>query len=763
MGIDPADRLEELARRCGVAPQAAAVAALALLLRRYTGRAEQVIEWAGRTLRLDLTADTAVRDLLARVADSGDLGFLDGLWHVSESKIAESLPAGAAGAARDDLVAMLAAMAADPDRSTVDLLPVAAYERAPRPDLTRLHGGPRPDPSFGPDDTIVSAFAAQVARHPDRPAVLADDARLTYRELASAVAKTAAAIAAAAGRGTLSGPVAGPGRVAVLCRHGAGTVIALLGALASGRAYVPLDPAYPVPRLAEILADSDADVLVTDPANDGLAARVLLAADRRLPAVHYGHADDPDHDPADLRDDAAHPDDPAYLLYTSGSTGRPKGVVQNHRNVLAGIANHIRNFALTPDDRTSVLTSFGFDMAVTDTFGALLCGAAAVPVDVRAHGLGHLAGALRDRGVTIYHATPTVYRYLLASLGPDGRLPGIRAVLLGGEEVTRHDVDLARRHFGPRTVFVNGYGTTEISFAAQCHVPPDAAPLDRAVVPIGAPLPGIDVVLVDPAGRPTCLTGEILVRAPHVALGYWRRPDLTAHRFVTHRGVRAYRTGDLARRLPDGQLVFLGRADRLVKIRGHRVELGEVEARLAALPGVGQAAVIARGDQILGYAVPARGAALDPSALRAALATELPDFMLPRAVVLLDALPMGPTGKLDVAALPAPSVSTVDEVVADPLERAIADVWGEVLGHDRVDPHASFVDLGGHSLHVALVQQRLESVLGRRVPLVRLIEHPTVAALAAHLRTCEPSGAPDRALQSAAERMSRRRAARGAT
>jgi acyl-coenzyme A synthetase/AMP-(fatty) acid ligase/acyl carrier protein len=392
-------------------------------------------------------------------------------------------------------------------------------------------------------------------------------------------------------------------------------------------------------------------------------------------------------------------------------------------------------------------------MAVTDTFGAILSGAAAVPVDIRTHGLGHLARTLERRGVTIYHSTPTVYRYLCASLG-EGNLPGIRVVLLGGEEVTRHDVELARRHFAPDGVFVNGYGTTEISFATQNHLPA-TAPLDHAVVPVGRPLDGIEVLLED---------GEIVVRCPHVALGYWRLPELTAQRFGVRDGVRTYRTGDLARRLPDGSLVFLGRADRLVKIRGYRVELGEVEAQLAALPGVGQAAVVARprGDEkeIIGYVVPVLDGdhRPDPAALRAALAAVLPDFMLPRVVVLVEALPMGPTGKLDAAALPEPPTAAAGADAGDPLEKEVAEIWADVLGLDHVDREATFTDLGGHSLQLALVQERLTATLGIRLPLARLLEFPTVAALAAHLRSdTEPEAA---ALTRAAGRMRRRRDAR---
>ncbi|EWM64201.1 LOW QUALITY PROTEIN: amino acid adenylation domain protein, partial [Micromonospora sp. M42] len=361
----------------------------------------------------------------------------------------------------------------------------------------------------------------------------------------------------------------------VLCRHGVATITGILAALASGSPYVPLDPAYPAARLAAMLRDAGVRAIVADPGHEERAATLAAAAGLELPVVSLRRGEAGVPVPAG----PARPDDPAYVLYTSGSTGKPKGVVQSHRNVLFGVRNHVRNFAVRPDDRTSVLTSFGYDMAVTDTFGALLSGAAAVPVDVRTHGLGHLTGALAGRGVTVYHSTPTVFRYVMASLGEHGRLPSVRAVVLGGEEVTRHDVTLARRSFAPGVVFVNGYGTTEISFAAQHHLPPDAGP-GRAVVPIGHPLPGVEVVLTDPAGRPACLTGEVVVRTPHVALGYLGLPELTADRFTEHDGVRAYRTGDIARRLPDGTLVYLGRGDRMVKIRGYRVELGEIEACL---------------------------------------------------------------------------------------------------------------------------------------------------------------------------------------
>ncbi len=771
LGLSPerAAWLAAQAHAAGVTPAAVVLTATALLVRRYTGAQVVTLRHGDDLVALDLTADAPIRELWRSVRPAPPGSTADASVHVGPD-LGDSAVSRLPGDYADDLCADLTEFlsALDPAASSADVLPSARYEQRPAPQLARLHGGDGTEADGVRGDTIPAAFASVVAAYPQRVAVLADDATVTYRELGAAVAATAVALA---DPGNGSAP---PAPVGVLCRHGVATITGILAVLTSGSAYVPLDTVFPAVRLAGMLRDAGVRAIVADSEHARLAA--TLAAEAGLPQLPIVHLQ-PGTSPADpsLLRGAARPDDPAYVLYTSGSTGTPKGVVQSHRNVLFGVRNHVRNFAIRPDDRTSVLTSFGYDMAVTDTFSALLSGAAAVPVDVRAHGLGHLTSALADRGVTIYHSTPTVYRYLVASLGEGGRLPSIRAVVLGGEEVTRHDVTLARRSFAPGVVFVNGYGTTEISFAAQHHLPP-GAPLEQAVVPIGHPLPGIEVVLADPAGRPTCLTGEVIVRTPHVALGYLGRPELTAARFIEHGGVRAYRTGDIARRLPDGMLVYLSRSDRMVKIRGYRVELGEVEAHLAGLPGVGQAAVVARrraagtGEhEIIAYAVPALGASVEPGRLREQLAAVLPDFMVPRAVVPVAQLPMGPTGKLDQAALPDPDAEAGRTVAraggppCGPVEKTIAAGWCAVLGLPAVDRQVSFFELGGHSLQVALLQRHLEERLDRRVPLARLMEFPTVAALAAHLgAAADPDGVPgDGRLAAVRQRMARRRAARG--
>ncbi|MFL6129161.1 MAG: AMP-binding protein [Mycobacteriales bacterium] len=660
----------------------------------------------------------------------------------------------------EDLPAVLAAVTAEPGGRASAVLPCPAAER--RPD-----GPPRADAAFPAAElerSIPARFADVVRCYPDRPAVLADDGALSYAELARAAAGVTAAVRAVPPPGD-----GDRGRVALLLDHGVTMVTAIVGAVCAGRAYVPLDPGFPLDRLAGVLADAEPDVVLTTAALRPLAAELLGRAGRTAAVLDLPGLSGMDGaGPSDVDGDT-----PAYVLYTSGSTGRPKGVVQSHRGVLFQARNHALSHAVGAEDRVSVLTSFGFDPSVTDLFTALLTGAAAVPVDVRRHGLGHLAAALVDRGVTVYHSTPTLYRFLLGSLGRGTVLDRIRVVLLGGEELTRRDVEAHRRHFGPGSLLVNGYGATEVSFALQERV---SAAFDGDRVPIGRPLDGLDVLLLAPDGQPACLAGEIAVRGRYVALGY--RGGADSGRFGDlGDGIREYRTGDLGRRLPDGRIAYAGRRDRQVKVRGYRVELGEVEAALARRPGVAQAAAVARTEEaggtteLLGYVVPAAGAVLDGRALRAELAAELPHYAVPRAVVVLDALPLTPTGKVDTRSLPVPARDRSDGSQTDPLRRLVAAAWCAELGVESVRADETFFEAGGHSLLLARVQRRLERELGRAVPLHRLFEHPTVAGQARWLAdtAAGPDGTgtgPDAGAGTPADarlrdRMDRRRDARG--
>lgn len=546
----------------------------------------------------------------------------------------------------------------------------------------------------------IRRFANVVARCPSRPAVV-DDGVLTYAELAELAGGRARALAAA---GVHPGS-----RVGLVTRHGTPTIAAILGTLAAGCAYVPLDPGFPVARLSMMVTDARVTAVLADPEHADLARRlgehVVVVAGDDLP-------------PAPLTPVEAGLDEVAYVLFTSGSTGRPKAVAQTHRNLLHVVDNQVASLGVIETDRLSLLASFSFDAAIPDLYPALLTGAAVVPVDLRTHGLAHAAVTLARHGVTILHSTPTVYRYLLDALGTD-RLVSVRTVLLGGEQSTHADVWRGRDAFAPDVVFVNGYGATEVTFAAQHRVQPSTVEQSGSL-PIGTALPGYELALGD--------GGEIVVRSAHLVDGYANQDGPAFG--VDPDGVRTYRTGDLGQRLPDGTLMCLGRLDRQVNVRGFRVEPTEVEAGLRAQPGVTAARVIARDEELLGYVT---GAGLEPRALRAALADLLPGYAVPRAVVVVEEFPLTVTGKLDERALPDPDPHTGGEHELSPAQRRVHDIWRAVLGVHHVAPDANFFDVGGHSLLLGQVQQRLAAEFGATVPLLKLFEHPTVAAQAEYL------------------------------
>ncbi|MDX3192683.1 beta-ketoacyl synthase N-terminal-like domain-containing protein [Streptomyces sp. MN03-5084-2B] len=558
---------------------------------------------------------------------------------------------------------------------------------------------------------VVRRFAGVAERVPERVAVRAGDSGLTYAGLAGA--------AGARARLLLDAGVRPGSRVGLVTGHGTATIAAILGTLAAGCAYVPLDPAFPAGRLTYQAGAAGTTVVLADPEYAGIAEAVC--PDATTPVL-TGAGTAPLPEPRD--DDL---DELAYVLFTSGSTGRPKAVGQTRRNLLHVVDNQIAALGITADDRLSLLASFGSDAVIPDLYPALLTGAAVVPVDVRTHGVAEAARTLARHRATIHHSTPTVYR---AFLETGVRLDSVRTVLLGGECATYEDVRAGRGTFAPGCVFVNGYGATEMTFAAQYGLTAAEAAARSGPLPIGTALPGYAVEVVG---------GEIRVRSPHLADGYLNQP---ASAFGVAGGVRTYRTGD-AGEVRDGELVCLGRLDRQLKIRGFRVEPAEVELCLKELPGVTDARAIGRDGELLAYVV-AEGAA-DPADLRAALAGRLPDHALPSAIGVVDAFPLTVTGKLDERALPDPRGGTVTEEPRGDAERRVHALWAEVLGHGRFGRADAFFEVGGHSLLLNRVQQRLAAEFGAHVPLVSLLERPTVAGHAALV-----AGAPEPAPPGAA-------------
>ncbi|MEW5926797.1 MAG: amino acid adenylation domain-containing protein, partial [Gemmatimonadota bacterium] len=640
------------------------------------------------------------------------------------------------------LATLLGAVAADPELRVSRVPLLTPEERARLAVTARGIGTDRPFAEFARGDveqTIPARFAAQVRLHPGRLAVRTRTARLTYAELDRAAEGVARAI--------LRARPAGPERVALLLEHDAAMIVGVLGVLRAGKTYVPVDPLYPRERSAYVLEDSGAAALVTNRANLALAREL---AGGRIPLVDVEDAAAGLDRPAPAAAPVS-PDEPAYILYTSGSTGQPKGVVQTHRNVLHFIRVYTNNLRIGHDDRLTLFSSYTFDAAVMAIYGALLNGAALLPFDWREEAAAGVAEWMRREGITLYHSTPTVFRHLVGELPEGERFPDVRLVVLGGEETQSRDVEAFRAHFGPGAVLVNGLGPTESTVTLQNFVRHDT-PLPRGTVPVGHPVEDTEVVLRSALGEQVAVygVGEIVIRSAHVAPGYWRKPEQTAAAFADEGGgIRSYRTGDLGRRLPDGALEFMGRADFQVKVRGFRVEPGEVEAALRAHPAVREAVVAAREDGrggrwLAGYVVPAGGAAA-PSAeeLRGWLRDRLPEYMVPAAFVALETLPLTPSGKTDRLALPAPERAEGAETVAPrtATEEVLAGIWAETLGVDAVGATDDFFALGGHSLLATRVVSRVREALGVEVPLRALFEAPTVEALAERVEALRGAGA----------------------
>lgn len=501
--------------------------------------------------------------------------------------------------------------------------------------------------------SIPSRFIDVAAAHPARVAVSTPRGDLTY----SAVQDLALRVAAALLR--TCGPEAGT--VALALTAPEHMVPAILGTLMAGKIYAPFDPAYPEQRLRHMLEDAQPQAILVDDVW-GRALTLNGSGARRL-NLHEAAATESMAVSAIAKD----PDALASLLYTSGSTGRPKGVLQNHRNVLFHVRNLTARFGISPDDRHSLLASFSFDASTTDLYCALLNGAALVPIDLANDGLAHLGRRLREQRISLYHSTPTVFRHIAQVADPPAAFPDLRLILLGGEPMGIRDTALFNRHCSPGCLLVNGYGATETGGFLAWHVMSHGDHVPGPVIPIGRAVDGVDLVLRDQTGLDAEPTGELLAFSAHLGVGYWNDPEGTAAVFTTEerggRTVQVYRTGDVAARLADGTLRLQGRLDRQVKVRGQRLELGEIESVLASLPSVQQAAVtLNRDNRTDGGALTAylklfssTGEALVD--VRRSLAKLLPSYMIPSTFILVEQLPMTPTGKLDVAALTSAETS----------------------------------------------------------------------------------------------------------
>ncbi|HEU5427011.1 MAG TPA: amino acid adenylation domain-containing protein [Actinocrinis sp.] len=625
------------------------------------------------------------------------------------------LPAADAERIIAHLRTLLAAALAEPDRPLGDLDLLLPAESAL---LERLNATARPRPAT----TVLDLVRATAEATPDAAAVSGDGGTLTYRELVAAAHRIGHGLRR---RGVASGDVVG------LCAYRRVELVAgILGILAAGAAYLPLDPTYPTDRLAFIVTDAGAKLILGHtqataglselPAElaplDGLAA---FDAEPETPPVPT--------DPSAL----------AYVIYTSGSTGRPKGVEIGHAALVNLIAAMVELIGCGPADRWLNLTTISFDISGLELFAPLTTGAEVVVAGEAAVREGSaLARLIRDAAITHVQATPSSWQLLL-----DAGWTGAPITALSGGEAL--GLSVARRLRPLVDRLINVYGPTETtiwSTAAEIAADPDR-------VTIGGPLANTTLHVLDARLRqvPTGVPGELCIGGAGLARGYRGRPDLTAERFVTDAdGRRLYRTGDLVRLGDDGQVEFLGRSDDQIKLRGHRIEQGEIEQTLLGVPGVDQAAVAVRDGELVAYLV---GAA-ELTTIRMHVAGALPRYMIPRHFAWLDQLPRTPNGKLDRAALPVPeltgatagadpekdtdadadadSAEGTDAASAAELAGIVAGIWCEVLRVDRIEPGATLFALGGHSLTIMQIIARIRNALGVEVPFDVFFDTPTV-------------------------------------
>lgn len=623
------------------------------------------------------------------------------------------------------LNALSGALLAEPER------PIASLDCFP----SNLWGALRREPlATASGDTLADRLTAVSRTMAARQAVVAPDGSLTYMALHAKADRLAQ---------RLIGLGVGPDqRVALSFQRGGDMIVAILAVWKAGGAYVPLDPEYPAARLAHCLRDSAPVVVLSHRPAAAVVTAAIREAGVPLPILWLDDPDAAGQPSAPLPARPSAPENLAYVIYTSGSTGLPKGVMVPQRGVLALLDWAIQLFEIHPNDRCLAVTSTSFDISVLEIMAPLLVGATVIvaPPDYSAPGV--LPSLIQSQHVTVAQMVPTALRLLLEA--PDVQAcQSLRALLCGGEAMPPALIGLARTRL-PRAQLFNLYGPTETTIWSFCY----RCEAEEAPVPIGLPITGTRAYLLDPAGNPVPpgAVGEIAIGGLGVARGYLNRPDLTKERFhpdPLFPTERLYLTGDLGRIRPDGAWEFLGRQDLQVKLRGFRLELGEIEARLAAFPGVRGAAVRLLPDPSGEPRLVATLAAPEPvsvQAIQSFLAETLPPYMRPNLIQHLPALPLTPNGKIDRAALPMPDAELMIPRATyvppeTPIEQAIATIWAEVLSVEAVGLTDSFFDLGGHSLLATRILTRLRDLLGVDLRLRDLFDHPTVGDLTAFLFT----------------------------
>lgn len=583
--------------------------------------------------------------------------------------------------------------------------------------------------------SLPKRFARVVSQFPDYPAIKMRTRTLSYADLDRASNQVARALI------TQYGKACEP--VVLLFEKGIDSLIAIFGVLKAGKYYVAIDPAIPQDRMRAILHNVQARVIVTNAQNHASATHLAHHVSQILTITEMQSGFSDHSINLDISPDAL-----SMIFYTSGTTGIPKGVCQTHRLFLHNARNYITDHGIGSPDRVAALFSYSFAASATVIFYTLLSGATLYPYDVQKTGPTYLAEWLIQEGITILQPSMGVLRQLFDILHGREHLLTLRRIFVGGQTMYPHDVAHFQRDFPESCLLIYRFvttetaGTTQIRFDHQMTITP-------GIVPVGYARHGKNIFVLDESGNTLSdnQVGEIAVQSRYLSSGYWHDPELTRQKFLPDPDggdKRIFLTGDLGRLRSDGCLEYLGRKDFMVKIRGYRVVLTEIEAALYALETVKEAVVVAKerteGEKFLvAYIVPAATPAPTISALRQALAQTLPDYMLPSFFVFLDALPLTPTGKPDRQSLPEPDYTR--PALANPFvapqndtEQRLADIWTKTLGLDRVGIHDNFFDLGGNSLSAGKVLSDIKQAFGADLPMSTLFQRPTIAQLLDQLR-----------------------------
>ncbi len=619
------------------------------------------------------------------------------------------------------------------------------------------------------DKTIAELLTQQAEANADALALSFGEQQLTFRELNQRANQLAHHLQQLGVKPETT--------VGICLRRSPELIISLWAVLKAGGAYVPLDPSYPAARLAFMLEDSQTPIVLTQaalaPELPQTAAQVI-AVDQDAATW----AQQPNTNPAS----AATPDSLAYLIYTSGSTGKPKGTMIRQQGLVNYLTWAVNAYEVAQGNGVPVHASISFDATITSLFTASLAGKPMMLLPEKNHEAEVLTSDLLDllntqQALSLVKLTPAHLELLNPSLNTATLSQQCRYVILGGEALTTKQVALWRQH-APNIHLINEYGPTE-TVVGCCVYEVNADTPEVGQVPIGRPIANTQLYVLDPTQRPVPVgvMGELYIGGDGVARGYLNRPELTTERFIRDpftddANARLYRTGDLARYLADGTLEYLGRVDNQVKVRGFRVELGEIETVLAALPAVREAAVIAhqfsaQDTRLIAYAAPDAGQSLSEHQLREKLVTQLPAHMVPSVIVVLDSLPLTPNGKIDRKALPIPD-SARPQLSADfvsptsSVEQQLAAIWQGLLHLEQVGVNDNFFDLGGHSLLVLPMCEQIEQQLNCQLSPVDVFKYPTIRTLAASLQTSgseQPQPAQNSKHQKAKQRGSRQKQA----